>query len=930
MQSGSRLAAIAALVVALSNGLGSIAVAQQGPVFILQDGTATKTENKQEEAPKAAAKQEEPPKRDQKAVDYEKAIKDLKRIDGPLPMYQRKKDILLELDESQIGKQFYLQVTMATGFSSNLQAGDPLNWMANDVYSFERKEDSVWLVRPNLKFRWEADNPLTIASQRSMPKAILSDYRIEQSNPETKKLLINITSMFAGDLQNLGMMVSLLGGAQFNLDRDKSGPEAVYSNNGMSVVRMSQHYRSSFNPMAMMENPLLAMLGGNNLEDSRSLPLKVNYTLWFRDEKSTYVPRIADPRVGYFTADFFNMDRFYKSDRTERYINRWNVQKKDPKAAVSDPVKPIVWVIDPSIPEKWRPAVREGVLRWNRAFEPLGLKNVVQVVDAPKNDPNYDHADGTRNVIRFTMTEDAGYAVALFRTDPFTGEILNASVTVDANFTSFVNEEFLRQGIPSTSAIAKGVDLAREALTTKNLGGPTPREFMLDTYKYRMMRSPAIQKTGWNSTMCDIGSKHACSAAIHYRVAQSSGLGMSAEEYVSGYMADVVAHEVGHCLGLRHNFVASTTLTTAELGDPAAVSSYGVAASVMDYTPTNIVALLNRQKGSLWNQSVGPYDVFAIEYGYADVAGKTPEGQRFGLNQIARKSGVKGNAYMTDEDADSFNPYVVRFDSGKDPLNYMLKENESYRRVRRWAISNLPRNGESYAERTSLIMGTASRQLFGTLGASMFIGGVVTNRQHKGDVNEMPGLMPVDAATQRAAMAIIARDGLSITALDIPDSVLNTMRMDFNDGSGSSFTGPFRNLVIGLQSMMLGELMSTSKANAILENEFKSRGKDAYTLGEHYSSVVGAVFSTSDMSGGAISPIRRELQSFCVDALITQGKAPAFSVSATQRQIAESCLEKLAGRLRAAKSSDAATSDHLAALRSKISRYFNRQPVEVN
>lgn len=909
----SRMAALAALTVSAAIGFAQSTPPAQAPA-------------KAPEKPK-----EEAPKRDEKAVAYEKAIKDLKRIDGPFPMYLRKKDILAEIDESQIGKLFLLQVTLDTGFSQAMQAGDPINWMANDVFYFERDEDSLWLTRPNVKYRWDDNDPLALASSRSFPRAVLGDYRIEQTNPETKKVLINMTSMFSGELQNLGMMLSLLGGAQFSLDRDKSGPEAVYSNNGISVVRMNQYYRSQFNPFGAMENPLAALLGGgNNLEDSRSLPIKVNYSLWFRDEKSSYIPRVSDPRVGYFTNDFYNVDRFYRRDRTDRYINRFHLQKKDPKAEMSEPVKPIVWTLDPSIPEKWRPAVREGVLRWNESFEKLGYKNAIQVVDAPKDDPNYNHADGTRNVIRFTITPDSPYAVALFRTDPLSGEILNAAVTVDANFAAYVNREYLGLAIPTTQELTAAVRQARKSLTSIPMGEPTPREIVERTFAERRIKGDDIQRLTLRPHSCTYQERAMKSMSMKFRMAKANGLQMTSDEFVSGYLADVVAHEIGHCLGLRHNFVSSTTLSPAELCDEGCVHEFGVASSVMDYTPTNVPALMAKKKDLLWNSSVGPYDNFAIEYGYANSGASNPESERFFLSQIARKSGVKGNAYMTDEDADGWNPFVVRFDSSSDPIEYARIENEANRKTRAWAIRNLPRNGESYAERNGMIVNSFARQLQASFGISAFIGGVVNNRQFRGDVNEKPNLTPVSGPTQREAMRFIARETLGVNSVDVPDAVLNSMSGDFNTGEGSATFLPLRSLISNLQQAIVGDLMSAQKAMMITENEFKAaRDPQRYTLSEHYGSIMGAVFA--DLGGAsAVNPIRRELHSFVIEGLMIQANAEPGAIMSQQRDLALGALTRVAARLKAAKSADPATQAHYDGLNARIARFMDRKMVTVN
>lgn len=875
---------------------------------------------------KAPAKEE--PKRDPKAVEYEKAIKDLEKSEGAFTIYQRRKDILLELPEEKLGKLFFIQGTFHHGFSQDpVQAGSPIGGQAVDVYRFERMGDEVVLVRPNLRYRWSKDDPLGVAAARSMPEAYLADLRVEQTNPETKRLLLNANALFSGELNQLNMLVTVLGGAQYSLDRNKSGVERIVQSADVTSVRMNYVFNGR---PSMMENPFAALLGGftNQAEDNRSLPLKVTWTVQWRPEKSDYMPRVADPRVGYFTQDFWNMDRFFKMDRNERFINRWNLKKKDPNAALSEPVKPIVWTIDNSIPARWRPAVRDGILRWNRAFEALGFKNAIQVVDAPANDPNYDHADGRRNVVRFTMTEDAGYAIALFRTDPLTGEILNAGVTIDANFVSFINQEYLLSAVPSVASFQKKLESARAGITQFRADGIQPRHLLLGAEaKRNKIAQDVLRQHGWAGVFCDLGKMHMMDAAFNYRAMQASGLGISAERYIESYLADVVAHEIGHCLGLRHNFVASTNLTTAELGSAACCEEHQIAASVMEYTPTNIVAILNNNINGLHNKSLGAYDMFAIRYGYQDVPGNSPDAERFHLSQIARRGGERGNAFMSDEDADGVDPYVVRFDLAKDPLNYKEKELLAGRNTRRWAINNLPRQGESYAERNMLVLNTLVRQFREAMSATAFVTGVVGNRNFRGDVNEKPTLRPVEPATARQAMQLIANNALSVSAVDVPDHVLNNMSLDYASGEGHGFTAPIRTLISFNQLMVLAQLLNAENMNQVLENQFKmQRNPNAYTLDEHVGLVVSAVFSEIG-SNRSIPSLRRELQAFAMESMI--GQAAAVGLQSEVKRVADDGVmrvkEQIERQMRSTTGLDSATVSHLRGLQRQIQRYEARQ-----
>gem|GEM_PF-5329877 len=384
--------------------------------------------------------QDATPKPDPKIEEYEKATKNLPKTEGAFTFYTRKKDILLELPEDRVGRLFLFQATLHTGASEGAQAGDPVNMASIDALRFDRDDDQLILVKPNLKTRGVTGDPLNAANDRSAPEAFLGNYRIEQTHPEKGLLLVNVTGLFQGEVIRLGETLNSGVPGQFSFDREKSRIDRVKSFPENSVVRMLLHFQGSGSASNMGILELLGLAPKNSLADPRSLPIKVTYNLWYRKDNG-YRPRAADPRVGYFTEDFVDLAKFWQDDRTTRWITRFDLRKKNPGAELSEPVKPIVWTLDNSIPDRYRPAFRRGILFWNKAFERLGFKDAIQVRDQP-DDPDYDHADGRFNVIRLTMTPDSGYAVAQARNDPFTGEILNAAITFDANMVRAAWQEY--------------------------------------------------------------------------------------------------------------------------------------------------------------------------------------------------------------------------------------------------------------------------------------------------------------------------------------------------------------------------------------------------------------------------------------------------------------------------------------------------------
>lgn len=854
--------------------------------------------------------------------EYANAIKDLKRIDGPLPLYLRKRDVLLELPESQLNKPFIVQASFETALDTGfLHAGMSIGDQALDLFEWQKQDDLINLVRPHLGHRWSADNAFGVGAARTFPDAILGGFRIEAQDPAKHLLLVNITQLFYGDLFYVPQMVASALGGPYMMDRERSMVESAKGYPDATTVTMQLHFIS---PRGAEANPLAQLLGiaaENTLEDDRSAPVKITYSMWYRKDDG-YVPRFADPRIGYFTQDFFSVDRYLDEDRTERYIERYNIEKKDPKAAMSDPVKPMVWIIDPSIPPKYRPAVKAGILRWNKAFEAIGIKNAIQVEDAP-TDGTYDHADGRHNVIRMSVGPSSLFAaISLPRTDPYTGEILNASITLDGNivrdmFSEHDNAQMASAIIPRAKS---------EALLTRNAARTEDDQHFL----YATDRDRAAEKLdalfrqyGWKQYDCDYEDQLANQAALNWYAIQATGEpGVSRDEYVNEFLSECVCHEVGHCLGLRHNFAGSTYLTTAQLADDKLTSSVGTTASVMDYMAPNVQAVL-RGRGNFYSPTVGAYDMWAIQYGYAMSGAKTPEEERPFLANIARKSGLPGHLYMTDEDADGFNPYAVRFDGGADPLNFDALELKALRRTRNYAITSLPKPGESYRERTEIVLSTILRSFREGRDAARFVGGMVENKNFRGDDDEHPTLAPVDAATQRKAMSLISEEFLSPTSFDLPSSVLNSLTV--GDDS-PTWTAPLRDMIGANQQALVALVMSARTTDRIAENAYKAGGSSGYSLAEHYGMLMGSVFREVG-TNKPITPLRRDLQRFVLTGLMLQASAPEGAVSDDVRMIANDSLRRLSDRLvlaRKARNLDDLTKVYLNDSSEEIHRFMSR------
>ena len=874
-------------------------------------------------------KKQDPPKEEQKkdpdVEKYEKAIAEATKYEGEFTLYVRKADVLLELPADKFDRLFLTQVTLHSGFSPmGGQAGEPLSAGPLEVFKWVKKDDKVLLVQPHTRFRWDEGDPLATASERTFPEGIVATFKVENTHPEKKLVLINATSFFQGGLFNLPQIVGAGTGGAASLDRELTDVDQIRNVDGTTIVRMNTHFRSQGGGEMAELMALLGLSAPNHLEHNKSIPFKVTYSLWYRQDDG-YVPRVADPRIGYFTQDFFSVSKFGETDRTQRFIGRFDLRKKDPFAGLSEPVEPIVWYVDSSVPQKYRAGVRAGILAWNKAFEKIGYKDAIVVKDAPENDPNWDHADSRHNLVRWIMSESAAYAVAWFRMDPLSGKVLNAAVSVDANYPAAMLREFdftLRKGAIGNE------EIAQKALLRSAAGEPDWHNMLVNDLdpKVEAFKS-AMDLHGWNRGRCEYAGELAHSAAMGWAVLMANGSNVTEDDYMNSFMADLVMHEVGHCLGLRHNFAGSTQLSVADLLNDEKVRSLGLSASVMDYTPVNTPAVL-RGDGVFFNDAVGPYDMWAIEYGYSALGAKNPADEKAQLDMIARRTGEPGHIFLTDDDADGINPLAVRFDLGSNTVEWMKSALAGNAAVRAYAANGLTKPGENYSDRNRLILSSFTRDARTTMMATRFIGGVEMRRMHKGDVNERPTLAPVSPQIQRQAMKLVIERSLLLDGVSLPPGVIKGLSMDPNGTNGGFWNAPLRSIIGSNQRAVLSSLMSASKADAILENDFKMQGeKDRYTIAEHYNWLFAAVFKEVGTNAN-ITAMRRDLQRFMIEGLVTQATARQGMLNDDVRVVASQGLNRLKLRfdqqIAKPKGLDELTLLHLKDVSDRIGRFQKR------
>ncbi len=845
-------------------------------------GNAKPGDNKPGTKPGSEAKPE--PKKD-KTID--ETVKDYEKLPGLFTLYRKheagRDTIYLEIKEDQLDKLMMMEVTASTGSAGGIVAGNPLNDL---VFKFSKvQDDRLLLVTPNISFRADGQKPIARAVQRSFADGYLDSYKIEAKQPERKSLLINVSDLFRGDIANFATQIP-----GYTLDREKTYVASIKSFPENLVVETAYHFTGN------------GRGGEDTLADPRSLPFRVVYTLFALPDNG-YRPRLADPRVGYFTTDHQDFTVDGRDDEMVHYILRWQMEKADPKAALSPPKKPIVFWLDNAIPTEYRDAVRDGILYWNKAFLKLGIQDAIVVKQMPDN-ADWDHADMRYNTIRWVTSPSSGYAVALFRSNPITGQILNANITVDANLVRYTKLE---------------------------------RTHVVDPASY--FQDPPFDPNALNTRRCEMAAgkmEQAWFGQLALEMLNPPGIGLDELTYTQAFLRDVVSHEMGHCLGLRHNFIASTYHTMEELKDPKLLAETGITASVMDYNPFNICAIKNKGV-AYWTQTIGPYDIWAIQYGYTPIEAHTSEGELYKLSAIASRCNEPGHAYQSDEVADQFDPEVTRFDLGRDPLAYWARTIQISRHLMLHLAEREPKQGESYWRFTqdfNRLLGLYSR---GAAVSSRYIGGLYLNRNHRGDPGEKPTLQPVPAEQQKQALHILTTYIFAQNALTLPPSYYGKLTGDPFGGfdiSGllggiSSQEFPVRDQIASVQRAALQRVFSPVVLRRIVNNEYKIGDPNkALTLPTVFHTVGGAVWSELDTRQN-IPSLRRQLQRTYLDTMIAMVVNPTSNAPEDAKMLAWDQLRQLKARIATAQQArhDEYTRIHLDESLMRISRALEARQV---
>jgi hypothetical protein len=711
---------------------------------------------------------------------------------GLIPIVTKDGNVYLVLSAGQLGTDFVETSVPSTGLGGFGPAqGEPYVAPAR-ILRFIRYGNKVVLQWPNTDASVRSGSPQDVGTVQSLPSSIIAVAPIVAEDAATGRIVISAAA-FLGDVADYqaqfdAEIKSPLHGYHLDPTRTLFTRTKAFPEN--DVLNVAQTWASA-DPDTI-----------DNAPDARSVEVKMSYNI-IQAPHDGYMPRVYDPRVGYFSQPLINFASDTAITRNLDYISRWNFEPAHP--GVPSPAQhPIVFYLSSDIPTQYRATVRDALLTWNNAFKRVGILDAIRVEQQP-SDPNWDPEDIRHNVVRWIDTSQPEYgAEALIVTDPRTGEEINVGINVDAVMgTAGSIYRYLiapARGLPETAA-------AERAFTLEELRA-------------------------------------------------------------------VVLHESGHDMGLQHNFIGSMAYTARDLQSRAFTSRYGVASSVMEYSPVNLWPKGTSQ-GDYEQTVLGPYDYHAIQYGYEYIPGAaTPSQELPALRRIASMWSDPLYRFASDEDVQfmtghAIDPRVQQYDLTNHPLAWCATQAAMYHRLMNDVNARFPGNGHSYLGARLAFLAAMNGYMRCATMPVHTIGGEYLSRADAGDPHGTVPLQPVSLAQEERAWHFLGENLFSDAAWRFNPSVLDRLTYpevsSFTDGSWAYKPAPRHDVPVSqlaatAQDAVLNELFAPLTLERIDDLSLKYRRGSTMTLADLFNWARASIFGDLSSGGAHDGVVRRNLQ----------------------------------------------------------------------
>ncbi len=701
---------------------------------------------------------------------YDKVITSEAKTSAGIFLVHRIRDrIYYEIPAAELDRDFLWVTRIA---KNTLNAGYGGEVASYHVIRWERHEQRI-LLR-GVSYDVVADAKLSIARAvaASNNSVIVMAFTIETVGKDGAPV-IEVSRLFDSEVPEFSVRASL--GAK-GFDSSRSFIESVKTFPANIEVEATQTYTA---PPDNNPSPQILRDG--------SATVLVHYSM-VRLPEHPMKPRLFDERVGYFLLPQTDYGLKEQTVRQRLYITRWRLEKKNPGAAMSEPVRPLVYYIDPATPPEYVKWVKKGVEDWQPAFEAAGFSNAIVAREAPspEEDPDWNPDDARYSVIHWEASPvENAYGPQIH--DPRTGEILSAGILIHQNVLNMARTAYFAQVSP---------------LDPRGRKFPLPDDLMGRLLEY------------------------------------------------------IVAHEVGHTLGLQHNMKASAEYPADKMRDAAWLAKMGYSPSIMDYSRFNYVAQPeDRIPVEDLVPKVGPYDRWAVHWGYAEIAGAlAPDDELPVLDAWSREQDETPWYRFSTANANGSDPGENTEAVGdQDAIRSTAAGLKNIARVMEYLPGVTRRDGDGYWDLSAIyerVLGQWAQEM---RHVAAIVGGMESQQKHYGQ--EGVRFTPEPKEKQRAAVQFLGENAFTTPRMLIRPDVLRRM-----EPSGEL------DRIRNAQMSVLTPLLSPARVERLVEQEAMSAG-GAYRPEQFLADVRGTVFRELETASPSIDAYRRNLQRGFVELL---------------------------------------------------------------
>ena len=692
-------------------------------------------------------------------------------------------------------------------------------YKSSKIFEIRKYFNRVEFIAINTSYYFDTNSPLSKASKANINESVLASVEILHKDEKTESILIKADDIFLSEsLYQIkpAPNPNIKPGMRFSLGSlNKKKCQYVSINNYPLNSDVAVKY--------VFDNPMPMNRGGPGITDPRSVNLVIQHS-FIEVPENNYTPRYDDQRVGYFMTqitDMTSVDNVPYKD----VIHRWDLQKKYPELPISEPVKPITFWIENTTPVEFRGAVKEGVLRWNRAFRTAGFKNAVEVRVQP-DDAEWEAGDIRYNVLRWTSSPRppfGGYGPSFV--NPKTGQILGADIMLEfVYFTNRVKYDKLYEEI-----------LNEDSVSEKCLAG------------YHLNQG---NQFGFVTSMVSDYSSELKKRLINESIVR------------------LVLHEVGHTLGLNHNFKSSYLHDNTRVHNKGITEEMGLTSSVMEYPGVN-VAPPDKEQGEYYTTTPGPYDKWAIEFGYSTPL-ENDELEESRINAILSRSTAPELAFGNDADdmraaGKGIDPQAMIYDMSSEPIDYASDRISLTKYLLDDLVVKFSDRGKSYQPLLNAFNIVLRERAIASRVVTRHIGGIYVERSVIGQRGSTTPFIAVPYEEQKKAMKILNNNVFHPDAFSFSNNILDKLmpqRRGFNHFS-STEDYKIHDRVLGIQKDVFNHLLHPKVLKRISDSGTYG---NKYNLNEFMADLTLAIY-IDDMRGD-VNTFRQNVQTEYTQRLI--------------------------------------------------------------